>query len=130
MLYNPHQAPLLRPTRTPLPPLWWQVQLESPMQTVAHTQYGIALQQADTHHRAAAELLSKSGALTASADVLVRRVAKHAIVLVLRATDNVSLPSGLRVRVRHTELKVVVAEHVTDESDTEVRCTLLVSDAF
>ena len=107
------------------------VRLDGPkLQIVAHQRYTLELQRSEVCERSTAELVVTSGAVVASCQLLVSRAWRPAVVVVLRASDAVSLPANLRVRVLHSELRCVVAECVTTESDTEVRCVLQVAEAF
>ena len=103
---------------------------------VAHQRYTIELQPSSANLRSTCDLRPRPGTAMANA-LTVYRASRPAIVVVLRASDEdartgVALPVGMRVLVRHAELKCKVAEYVTTqaESDTEVRVVLQCADAF
>ena len=101
------------------------------VEILAHQRYTLELQQTAQVLRSTAELQVGSGSQTASAALYVSRACVPALVVVLRSADEVTaLPVGLRVRVHHTSLACLVAESVTTQSDTSVRCLLHVPDAF
>ena len=97
------------------------VPLHEGLQIVAHTEYLIELQQAATHQRSSGQLVTKTAALTSRAEIKVTRIAKPAILLLLRAMDGVNLPGGMNIKIKHADLEgqPLVAESTTTESAAE-----------
>jgi hypothetical protein len=86
------------------------VQLDTEVAVMAHERYTVELQPSLLVLRSACELVVDAGGGPASAQLLVPRAWKPVIVIELRSSDLVSLPTGLRVRFTHRQLRVQVAE--------------------